>query len=278
MYDLHVHTTASDGVLSPEEVIDIAMKNRLKGIAITDHDTVTGLTIAESYVKKHKNTFEFVPGIEINTDYKDNEVHILGYFIDYNNKEFLTKLNKLKNARYERAIKMIDKLRNMGLILEFATVQKLASGGLIARPHIGQALVNKGYVFSVKEAFEKYLARGKPAYVPRAKYPPQEAINLIKKVGGVAVLAHPGLIKDKGIINEVIQMGIEGLEVLYPEHSPKEIDDFLGICQKNKLLVTGGSDFHGIGDDTTRNRLGCMGIDEKRFNKLLDYSVKKNKV
>lgn len=278
MYDLHVHTTASDGVFSPEEVIDIAMENELKGIAITDHDTITGLIVAEKYAKEHKKTLAFVPGIEINTDYKDNEVHILGYFIDYNNKELLTKLKKLKKARYERAIKMIDKLRNMGLILDFATVQKLASGGLIARPHIGQALVNKGYVFSVREAFEKYLARGKPAYVPRAKYPPQEAINLIKKAGGVAVLAHPGLIRDRDIINEVIQMGIEGLEVFYPEHTPKEIGGFLEICQKNKLLVTGGSDFHGIGYDTTRNRLGCMGIDEERFAKLLDYHVKKNKV
>ncbi len=277
MYDLHIHTTASDGVFSPKEVINMAVETGLQGIAITDHDTVGGIAAAVKYVNELQEPFEFVPGIEINTDYKSNDVHILGYFIDYKNKSFLNELTKLRELRYARALEIIDKLANMGLLIDLMTVQNYAAGGLIARPHIAQALIAKGYVLTIKEAFDKYLSRGKPAYVPRAKFLPIEAIELIKMVGGIAVLAHPGLIEDKNIIQEVVQMGIEGIEVYYPEHSVGEIDNYLQICREENLLITGGSDFHGTGNVESRNRLGYAGINESHFTKLLDYSVKRNK-
>lgn len=275
MYDLHIHTIASDGVLTSEEIINNAIKMGIKGIAITDHDTVNGLDKAEKYIKNLNTILKFIPGIELNTDYKDSEVHILGYFIDYKNEILLAKLAELRDVRYKRAIKMMERLKSMGLVVNLEDVEKLAKGDIIARPHIGQALVDKGYLFSVREAFDKYLGKGKPAYVPRAKFSPQEAINLINSVGGIAVLAHPGLIKNEGIIYEVIEMGIEGLEVYYPEHHSLQIDNYLKICQKENLLITGGSDFHGIDNEDSRSRLGCTGIREEHYTNLFSYYIKK---
>lgn len=276
MYDLHIHSTASDGVLDCEELIDVAISLGLKGIAITDHDTVNSLQRAKDYINRINSSLKFIPGIEINTDYENEEVHILGYFLDYKNEEFLAKLTELKEARYNRAIKMLDKLKNMGITLNLAAVEKIAQGDIIARPHIGQALVDKGYVFSVKEAFEKYLAKGRPAYVPRTKFTPAEAIRLINNVGGIAILAHPGLIRDGTVIYDVIDMGIEGIEVYYPEHSFLQIDYYLKICQEKNLLITGGSDFHGIGHEDSRNRIGCAGIEEEDYKCLLAYYFNKN--
>lgn len=274
MYDLHIHTIASDGILSPEEVIDTSINMGLSGIAITDHDTVASLKIAEDYLKDMKNNFKFIPGIELNTDYKNSEVHILGYFIDYNNQPLLDKLIDLRNSRYKRAEKMIEKLRSMGFLIDFQMVKKLSGNDLIGRPHIAQALVDKGYVFSVKEAFDKYISKGRPAYIPRYKFSPNEAINLIKKAGGIAVLAHPGLIKNNLIVKEIIEMGIEGIEVYYPEHHPIQIDNYLKICEEKNLLITGGSDFHGIGSGDNRSRLGCAGINWELFNRLVEYHKK----
>ncbi|HZK43598.1 MAG TPA: PHP domain-containing protein [Syntrophomonadaceae bacterium] len=277
MYDLHIHTKASDGVYSAEEIIDNAIKIGLEGIAITDHDTVDGLSVAKDYLKKLKTTLKFVPGIELNTDYKDVEVHILGYFIDYYHQPLLDKLIEIKQSRYERAAKMVERLHNIGLIISFEDVKRMAEGGVIARPHIAQALMDKGYVFSVKEAFNKYISKGRPGYVPRYKFSPDEAISLIKESGGIAVLAHPGLIKNGNIVEEIIKMGIEGIEVYYPQHHPILIDNYLKICNENGLLVTGGSDFHGIGAGDSHGRLGSTGINQILFKKLQDFHIiKKN--
>lgn len=275
MYDLHIHTKASDGILSPEEVIDNSINMGLAGISITDHDTVASLKVAENYLKEIKTNLKFIPGIELNTDYKNSEVHILGYFIDYSNPSLLNKLIELRNSRYLRAEKMIERLRSMGFIIDFQMVTKIAGNDLIGRPHIAQALVDKGYVFSVKEAFDKYISKGRPAYIPRYKFLPSEAIDLIKNAGGIAVLAHPGLIKDNLIVEEILEMGIEGIEVYYPEHHPIQIDNYLKICREKNLLITGGSDFHGIGSGDNSSRLGCTGINEELFTRLIEYYKKR---
>ncbi len=270
MYDLHIHTKASDGILSSSEVIDYAISIGLRGISITDHDTIDGLEVAQNYIQQINTYLKFVPGIELNTDYNDSEVHILGYFIDYLNQPMLTRLMELRQSRYERAKKMIEKLHNMGLVINLDTVKKLAAGDLIGRPHIAQALMDKGYVFSIKEAFDKYISKGRPAYVPRYKFLPDEAIRIIHGAGGIAVLAHPGLIKNTNVVNEIITMGIEGIEVYYPEHHPLQIDYYLKLCKNKKLLVTGGSDFHGSSSGDSRSRLGCAGINEELFTKLIN--------
>lgn len=269
LYDLHIHTTASDGIYSPTEVIQSAVKIGLAGIAITDHDTVDGLE--EGIASSRKENIEFIPGIEMNTEFQDREVHILGYFIDYHDEHLLSKLVEIRQARYDRALRMVSKLRNMGININFEQVKKLAQGDLIGRPHIAQAMVDRGAVFSIKEAFDKYIGRNRPAYVPRYKFTPDEAISLINRSQGLSVLAHPGLIKDDEIVLSVVDMGIKGIEVYYPEHSAEQIREYLNISSRYSLLVTGGSDFHGIGNVESRNRLGCAGIGKDLMQKVYNY-------
>lgn len=267
-YDLHIHTTASDGILSPQKVINSAREMGLMGIAITDHDTVGGVASLD-YNNKSFWGIEVIPGIELNTEHGDSEVHILGYFIDIFHPGLADRLEEIKNARYDRARKMTAKLKNMGLGIDFLEVEKLARGDLIGRPHIAQALAAKRYVFSIREAFEKYIGKGRPAYVPRYKFDPQEAISLVKNAGGITVLAHPGLIKNSHYIYQLIEMGIEGLEVYYPEHNQQYIKRLKKLSSKYNLVMTGGSDFHGSGSGGTRDRLGCTGISRDLMEKIL---------
>jgi predicted metal-dependent phosphoesterase TrpH len=271
IYDLHVHTSASDGFYSPEKVIEKASIPGLAGIAITDHDTVDGLQAALNFAMKNKYRINVVPGIEMNTELDGEEIHILGYFIDYKSKRLDERLGELKNSRFARACKMINKLKNLGINIDIEEVQKMARGNLIGRPHIARAMMNKGYVLSIKEAFEKYISKGQPAYVPRYKFLPQEAIALIKEVGGISVLAHPGLIKNTNKLNSILTMGIEGVEVLYPEHSQDQITKYTEFCINNNLLITGGSDFHGFEREKSRNKLGCCGVDEIQMNQIIEY-------
>lgn len=270
LYDLHVHSTASDGLFTPQQMIDMSVKMSLAGLAITDHDTIDGLEIAVQYIQEKKYRIVFIPGIEMNTEVGSSEVHILGYFIDYRNSILIERLKEIKKARSERAIKMIQKLRKMGLIISLEQVNKLAKGDLIGRPHIARALMENAYVFSVKEAFEKYLGQGKPAYVPRYKFFPEEAIDLVKNAGGIPVLAHPGLISDQDIISDIINMGIEGIEIYYPEHDQVQIQKYYELAQKKQLLITGGSDFHGTYEGHGRSRLACTGIDQVLVEKLVE--------
>lgn len=271
MFDLHVHSTASDGLLTPEELIRRSLEIGLKGIALTDHDTVGGIEAAQQFIADHNLPLQFIPGIEMNTEVDENEVHILGYYIDHRHTRLLNKLEEIKEARLERARKMVYRLKSMGLAISLEHVEKLAKGDLIGRPHIAQAMSEKGYVFSIKEAFEKYIGKGRPAYVPRYKFLPQEAIQLIRSAGGIPVLAHPGLLRNNDLLHEVINMGVAGLEVYYPEHTLQQVDEYLRLTQNLNLLVTGGSDFHGIGSDENRSRLGCTGIDQEKYNQLQDY-------
>jgi predicted metal-dependent phosphoesterase TrpH len=271
MYDLHIHSTASDGLLTPAEIISAAVEIGLTGLAITDHDTVGGIEEAYDFIDAHSIPLHLIPGIEMNAEIDENEVHILGYFIDYHSSRLLNKLKEIKEARWERAQKMVYKLKSMGLAISLEHVERLARGDLIGRPHIAQALTEKGYVFSIKEAFKKYIGKGRPAYIPRYKFMPQEAIQLIREAGGIPILAHPGLLSDKKLVCEVIDMGVVGLEVYYPEHTFQQVNDFLRLCQELNLLVTGGSDFHGTGSDESRGRLGCAGVDANRFELLSNY-------
>lgn len=275
LYDLHTHTTASDGTLTPCELADAAVKSGLAGIAITDHDTVAGLDIALEYKKQTNLPIEIIPGIEMNTEYGDEEVHILGYFINYHDSSLINRLSEIKKARYTRARNMVTRLQKMGLSIDFAQVERLAHGDLIARPHIARALMEKGYVFSLKEAFNKYIDRGKPGYVPRYKFLPEEAIALIQKAGGISVLAHPGLIKDQDGITRFINMGIDGLEVFYPEHSNRQINYYLLLCARNNLLITGGSDFHGLEKDKNKGKLGLAGLNYNDMQNIYKHMRRK---
>lgn len=270
-YDLHIHTTASDGVLTPQEIIDMAVGIGLKGIAISDHDTVAGLEPARQYLHTTSCSLDFIPAIELNTDAGEDEVHILGYFIDPKNVALNQRLQEIHHARYHRAEQMVNRLQELGLKINLKQVQELAQGELIARPHIARALINNKYADSISEAFDKYIGRGAPGYVPRYKFLPGEAIKLIKNAGGIAVLAHPGLIKDKNKVIKIINSGIEGLEVFYPEHSPGQIQELLELAKNHSLLITGGSDYHGPGSSESRSSMGSSGVFKQLIEQMYSY-------
>ncbi len=271
LYDMHVHSTASDGTLSPEEIINEAVDIGLLGIALTDHDTLDGLPNAQQYVVEQQLSIDFIPGIELNTEIDDYEVHILGYYVDAYNSPMNGRLMEIRGQRQERAQKMLDKLSALGMKISYEHLLELAGSDLIARPHIARAMIEAGYVNSIKEAFDQYISKGKAAYVNRYKFAPDEAISLIKQAGGIAVLAHPGLIRDQKLISAVIDMGIAGLEVNYPEHSEEQILRFQQLAVEQKLLITGGSDFHGANSGESRSQLGAAGINSKEMSKIKAY-------
>lgn len=250
-YDLHVHSTASDGVYTATEIVNMADQLGLAGLALTDHDTVDGL---EEFLQAGQAVgMDVLPGIEINTDYGEREVHILGYGINYQDQALIAALAEIKQARLGRGLKMVEKLESLGLPIAWEEVTTLAAGGVVGRPHIAMAMINHGYVQTVSGAFTYYLSRGKPAYVPRYKLTPAQAVDIIQKAGGCAVLAHPGLIKDETLTKEVARM-VNGIEVYYPEHSQKETEMWEQYALAQGLLITGGSDFHGL-----EGNKGCLG-------------------
>jgi 3',5'-nucleoside bisphosphate phosphatase len=246
--DLHLHTRFSDGTYTVPELLEKAKARNLDCIAITDHDTVEAL----AYLKKNirEPGLEVIPGVELTADYEGKEVHILGYFVDYENKEFLKELALIKQARVERIYEMVDKLKSLGMSINTEDVFRLSDVGTIGRLHLARAMFSKGCVCSTQEAFNKYIGDNGPAYVGRFRLSPAQAIKLIAEAGGVAVLAHPYCLPDQNLIFTLIDLGLDGLEVYYPEHSAAQIKNYLEIAKKHGLLVTGGSDCHGFAKPT----------------------------
>ena len=246
--DLHLHTTASDGRLAPKELVSLAAKVGLDVIAITDHDTIDGIAPALAAAKTSPS-LTVIPGVEINTDVPHGEVHILGYFIDYTDLKLAASLQKLRDSRLGRAQQMIDKLGNLGIKIEWQRVCELAQGGSVCRPHIAQALFEKGYVGSEKEAFDKYIGHDGPAYVERYKLLPVEAVELIIDAQGLPVLAHPADISDlKELVPKLKEIGLVGIEIYYRDYRSDIIAGLLKVADQYKLVPTGGTDYHAFGD------------------------------
>lgn len=247
--DLHVHSTASDGRLTPAEVIREAAERGLVYIALADHDSVDGIAAAKAAAQSLPQ-LTVIPGIEISTDIPQGEVHILGYFIDYTDPELLAHLENFKNSRLRRAEQMVDKLADLGVRIDWQRVLEIAGTSTIGRPHIAQAMLEKGCVPSFKEAFDEYLGHGKPAYVEREKMLPAEAVAIIVKARGLPVLAHPLTSEDpEGLILELKPAGLVGLEAYYKDYTAEEVEGLVALAQKHDLIATGGSDFHGIEPD-----------------------------
>lgn len=244
--DLHTHTTASDGKNSPSENVNLAHRRGLKAIAITDHDTVSG--IEEAREKGQETGVEVIPGIEVSTLFQGQDVHVLGYFIDYQNSAFQDELAKLRETRQVRNLMMIERLNKLGIpiTLEEVSQKQTNPAGNVGRPHMAEVLMDKGIVESMEEAFKQYLGKEGKAYVNPPRISPAEGIRLIRRYGGVPVLAHPGLYGLDESIEEFVQAGLLGIEVYHPDHSEAEVQRYEGLAKKLGLAVTGGSDYHGM--------------------------------
>ncbi|MBN1176798.1 MAG: PHP domain-containing protein [Dehalococcoidales bacterium] len=248
--DLHLHSTASDGRLNPEEIVSRAAELGLKVIALTDHDTVDGVPAALQAAKAFHG-LRVIPGVEISTDLADGEAHVLGYFIDYASRELGKELERFRNSRQGRALGMVDKLRKLGMDIDYKHVRELAGDGSIGRPHIARAMMEKGYIATFEEAFDKYLGHGGQAYVPREKMTPEEAVQLILRSQGLPVLAHPFTLNDpEDMIKKLKAVGLIGVEVYYKDNTPEQTRKILALAEKYGLIATGGTDYHGIGDSS----------------------------
>lgn len=251
--DLHIHTTASDGTMSPAEVVRYAKNKGLRTIAITDHDTIEG--IAEGLQAGSNLGLEVIPGVELSVDFAKGTMHLLGYYIDHTCVELLEKLTVVQRARAERNLKIVEKLRGLGIDIDLSEVKEAPEHGQIGRPHFAYTLVQKGHAQNIQDAFDRYLRKGGPAYVEKFKFSPQEAMSIIHKAGGVTVLAHPFTLNQlqlqdlEPVIVELKKNGLDGIEVYYPEHSEGQTKLYRTLAKKHGLLLTGGSDFHGFNRD-----------------------------
>jgi predicted metal-dependent phosphoesterase TrpH len=249
MIDLHVHTTMSDGTLSPAEVVRHAQARGLRAIAVTDHDTTAG--IAPAQIEGAQNGLEVIPGVEISSQWPEGILHILGYFIRQDDPNLLACLSWLSNGRRERIPLILDKLRANGVNITEQDVDEETVGGVPGRPHVANVMVRKGYVHTLQDAFDRYLKKGAPAYVVKTKLDPEKAIQAIAKAGGLPVLAHPYSLRQSDatkladIVSQLMAYGLRGIEAYYSKHTREQTDTYLAVASKFGLVVTGGSDFHG---------------------------------
>jgi len=241
--DLHVHTSCSDGTFTPAQLIKEALARGLSALAIVDHDTTEAQE--EAMAQATGTGLEVIPGIELTARHENQEIHILGYFLDYRNQELLEKLKSVRLNRIQRVYQIVKNLEELGLKLNPEAVFSISGKATVGRMHIARALVKEGLVDSTAEAFRRYIGDKSPAYVLGFRLSVPEAIQLIQASGGVAVLAHPYILHNDALITEFAGYGLQGLEVHYPEHSQSMVNFYLDLAKKLNLLVTGGTDFHG---------------------------------
>ena len=271
--DLHLHTTASDGVLSPSEIVRYAKAKGLQAIAITDHDTIDGCE--EGLSEGERIGFEVIPGIEISAEHSPGSMHILGFFLDIRHPLLNERLQYLQKARAERNPKMVAKLNQLGIEVTYEEVLKASGGGQVGRPHFANVLLEKKVVRNFQEAFDRFLKKGAPAYVDKFRFTSKEALHFIHEARGVAVLAHPNTLgvnrysELERLILHLVEEGLQGIEVYYPEHSAVEVAQYKTLADRYSLLSTGGTDYHGI----EKNELD---IGVGRGEMKLPYSIVEN--
>ncbi|MEW6614682.1 MAG: PHP domain-containing protein [Thermodesulfobacteriota bacterium] len=247
--DLHVHTTASDGTLTPSELVRYAKEKGLKAIAITDHDTIDGNM--EALNEGARIGLEVIPGVEISVECPYGTMHLLGYCIDTGNIFLKERLEFLQRARADRNSKILNKLKALGVTIDYNDVLQVARGGQIGRPHFAQTIVRGGYTETSQEAFDRFLKKGAPAYVDKFRFGPEDAFGLISNSKGIPVLAHPFTLAGLGtgeledFIMQLIGWGMKGIEVYYPDHTDEQVAYYRYLAEKHRVLITGGSDYHG---------------------------------
>ncbi|MEW6041082.1 MAG: PHP domain-containing protein [Elusimicrobiota bacterium] len=250
--DLHLHTTYSDGAFSPEDLVRYAQETGILAIGITDHDTTDG--IMPAIKEGAKCGVEIVPGVELSAELRsstEGEMHILGYYINWENLAFQEQLKLFRQARERRAFHILDKLASLNIKIDEEKLFRISGIGAIGRLHIARAMLEQNLIDSIPEAFHKYLGFGKPAYVPKLRLKPQEAIKMVKKIGGIPVLAHPlyGNYANKNTIYSLVNAGLIGIEVYHSKHNTKVQEQFISLAREFGLLITGGSDCHGPFND-----------------------------
>ncbi len=273
--DLHLHTSFSDGTFTPEELVLQAQKNGLSCIALTDHDTVQGCARAAAACAPV--LIEFIPGTELTAEHDDTEVHILGYFLDTQNQTLLAKIAKFQAVRKQRIYEMVARINEIGVPLKVEAVFALANCESPGRPHVARTLVKEGLARNLDEAFERFLKKGRPAWVPKAKMSARESVDLIHQAGGLAVMAHPGLNRTDDIIPALVDAGLDGIECFHTKHSTTMAERYLGIADKFHLLVTGGSDCHGF--SKARPLIGTVRLPYEHVEKMkAALAGQKNKI
>ncbi|MFC2051199.1 PHP domain-containing protein [Chloroflexota bacterium] len=266
--DLHLHSTASDGRLSPAEVVRKSAEMGLTVIAITDHDTINGIVPALKAAKTFPK-LKVIPGVEVSTDIPNGEAHVLGYYLDYTSPELLTTLKNMRHSRQMRAQGMVTKLQGLGIRIDWQRVQEIAGSSSIGRPHIAQAMLEKGYIASIKEAFTRYISRNGPAYVEREKMSPEEAVKLILQAKGLPVLAHPFTIDDpERMTIELKAAGLVGIEAYYNSYTPEEVKRLVSLAARHGLIASGGSDYHGL-DDSNETIIGGADVPIESAEQLI---------
>ncbi len=272
--DFHTHSTFSDGRLTPIQLIDLAYRNGVRIMSLTDHDIVDGLPEAFTAAARYPD-FTLVPGIEMSTDVPGGEVHILGHFIDWEDGDFRARLSQLQESRLGRAQKMVERLQELGKPVTWASVEAFAGEGAVGRPHIALALVEAGHVANVNEAFDLYLSRNGPAYVEREHLTPEEVVDLLRSVGGFATLAHPREFDAPGgvepLLERLTKAGLTGMEVYYQDYSPDQVQPLLGLANRFGLIPLGGSDYHGLGGPRQREP-GDIPLIMEPVERLLDLA------
>lgn len=263
--DLHTHTTASDGTLSPERLFAVALELKLRVLSITDHDSMEGFTATKTLQAAHPG-IRVIPGIEMSAE-GEIYCHLLGYFVNENAPGFRDRLAALRGRRLDRIAAMVKKINVMGIAIDYHRVVALASGGSVGRPHVADALIEKGVVKTRQEAFNRFLKKDGPAYVAADGPTAGETIHLIRAAGGVPVLAHPSYYTTPEFLKRLIDLGLMGLEVYYPDHTRSLIQRYLEMAATYGLIVTGGSDFHG--PKTQRDALACVDVPESVVEALV---------
>ncbi len=244
-FDLHVHSTASDGNLDPADLVSHATALGMTALAITDHDSVAA--IPEALAVARDTDLTVIPGVELSASWEELDVHILGYFIDIDDASLLARLTELRQARLARARHMVERLRSAGLKVSIEDVLSLAEGGSVGRSHVARALVEQGHAEDTSDAFRRLIGRGRPHYVPKPVAEPEMVVRTIVEAGGLPVLAHPGITGVDGLIPQLVSVGLRGIEAYHGEHTPEQCGYYASIAAEHGLLVTGGSDFHGEG-------------------------------
>ena len=273
--DYHIHTCYSDGIYTPEQIVDLAIDNGLDVISLTDHDNVLSYQIAQDYLEREnkKDKLEIIRGIEVNTIYENNEVHVLGYFMDVNNSDFQEMIKTQQQARINQTHEILELLKKKeGINIPFENITKLvAEGGSIGRPHIAKAITSVGGTQNVVEAYSKYINDNSPVYVKRKTVSPQDAVEIIYDAGGVPVVAHPHDIDNcADLIKELMNYGLRGIEAYHRKHSPAIVEYFSSMAENLGLIVTGGSDFHAPNIMNGQIILGKNFVPEWIYGMLLD--------